>query len=253
VSNPLRCPAVIRRFRSQQKNKRDWDNLVMMLDAVEEARSADFVLKLFDQTLAEIYRLLASATVVYSTPNRVSLEQTFSLADRFLAEKSGGDRAEAVCAALFRAVAAQFGIFDEVRRLKVNVADAASGMGADIECRFKGRIALLVEVKDRSLTLTQMDAKLDVARSRKVSEILFLAEAGLEPEQKPDAGARIASEFSSGQNVYVSNFRDFSTGILMLLGERGRVLFLGFVGEELDKANSAILHRRAWAQLLKSL
>jgi hypothetical protein len=135
----------------------------------------------------------------------------------------------------------------------VNAADAASGMGADIECWFKGKLALLVEVKDRSLTLTQLDAKLDVARVKKISEILFLAERGVEFGEKEQADERVKSEFASGQNIYVCSFLDFSAGILILLGEKGRVTFLGFVGQELDKANSSIVHRRRWAELLKSI
>ena len=111
----------------------------------------------------------------------------------------------------------------------------------------------MVEVKDRSLILTQLDSKLDIARARKISEILFLAERGIEQTDKDRICERISSEFSSGQNIYVSNFLDFSTGILILLGEKGRVGFLRNVGEELDKANSTIVHRRSWSELLKSI
>ncbi|MDI6809912.1 MAG: restriction endonuclease, SacI family [Candidatus Eisenbacteria bacterium] len=253
VNNPLRCPAVVKKYRGQQKNKADWDNLIAVLDAVENASSADFARQVFDQIMAEVYRLLAGVQVVYATPNRVSLKQTTELVSRFTADKSGGDRLEAVCTALFRAVAAAFGLFDDIRRQKVNAADAASGTGADIECRFKDKLALLVEVKDRSLTLTQLDAKLDLARVKKISEILFLAERGVEAGEIQQTHERIKSEFASGQNIYVSNFLDFSTGILILLGEKGRVAFLAFVGQELDKANSSIVHRRAWSQLLKSI
>jgi len=253
VNNPLRCPAVIRRYRAQQKNKDDWDKLGAVLDVVEASGSEAFAKKVFDQILVEIYRLLAAAHVVYPTPNRVSLKQTIGLVRRFTAVKSGGDRTEVVCAALFRTIASEFGLFDEIRRQKVNAADVASGMGADVECWSKSKLVLLVEVKDRSLTLTQLDAKLDVARAKKISEILFLAERGVEKGEETEAEERIQREFASGQNIYVSNFLDFATGILILLGERGRVVFLGHVGRELDSANSSIVHRQAWALLLKSV
>lgn len=252
VNNPLRCPAIINRFRKQQKNKDDWDKLVGVLDAVQVA-SHEFAQKIFDQILAEVYRLLSDVQVIYPTPNRINLKQTIVIVRNFTAEKSGGDRIEAICTALFRVIAVTFGLFDEIRRQKVNAADAVSGMGADIECYFKGRVALLVEVKDRALTLIQLDSKLDLARSKKITEILFLAEKGVERTDQISAEQRIESEFASGQNVYVSNFMDFATGLMVLLGEKGRVLFLRFVGEELEKANSAIKHRRAWAQFLKSI
>ncbi|OHB80154.1 MAG: hypothetical protein A2Z25_07140 [Planctomycetes bacterium RBG_16_55_9] len=251
VNNPLRYPAVTDKFRNQQKNKVDWDRLVAVLDAVEQQNAPDFTEGVFDQILAEIYRLLADVQVLYPTPNRVSLAQTSRIIKEFTAARSGGDRIEVVCAALFRTIASEFGLFDEVRRQKVNVADVASGMGADIECRLKGQVILLVEVKDRSLTLTQVDAKLDVAKTKKISEILFLAEQGIAGAERIEVQERIKNEFAGGQNIYVSNFADFSSGILILLGEKGRVQLLSLVGEELDKAGSNITHRRAWAQVLR--
>jgi hypothetical protein len=51
--------------------------------------------------------------------------------------------------------------------------------------------------------------------------------------------------------VYLSNFFDFALGILILLGEAGRVEFLDGIGRELDRVHSDITHRKAWAELLK--
>ena len=251
VSKPLRCPAITAQYREQQKRKLDWDKLVQVLDTVESANNELFVKQIFDQVLFEIHKLLADAIVVYPTPNRISLHRTYQLIETYLAEKSGGDRIEAVCTALFQTIGEWFNIFDRVKREKVNAADASSGMIADIECWLGGKIILLVEVKDRSLTLTQLDTKLDMARSEKISEILFIAEQGKERAEEQEITARITSEFISGQNIYVSNFSDFSLGILILLGEEGRVDFLDRVGKELDRVNSAIIHRRGWANLLK--
>jgi hypothetical protein len=53
--------------------------------------------------------------------------------------------------------------------------------------------------------------------------------------------------------VYISNFLDFSTGILILLKEKGRAVFLSKVGEELNMTNASIAHRKAWASLLKTI
>ena len=84
-------------------------------------------------------------------------------------------------------------------------------------------------------------------------ELLFLAQSGRESIDTESIDQRIVSEFTSGQNVYVSNFSDFSLGILILLGEKGRHDFVDAVGGELDRVNAGIGHRRAWAQLLKSV
>jgi hypothetical protein len=160
---------------------------------------------------------------------------------------------EAVSAALFQTIGARFGLFDQVRRQRVNAPDSSAGMSADIECCLNGEVVLLVEIKDRMLTLIQLDAKLDAARSAHISEILFIAEQGEEAGDKAGIAARMASEYASGQNIYVTNFADFSLGILILFGEAGRVEFLRAVGDELDRVGSRIEHRKAWAELLKQI
>ncbi len=253
VNNPLRCPAVIAEYRTQQKAKEDWDKLIAVLDFVETAKNPQIIEQVFDLVLTEIHHLLSQVCVLYPTPNRISLNQTFDLISRFLSEKSGGDRMEAVCTALFRVIADTFKLFDQVQRVKVNATDASSGMAGDIECSLNDRVVLLVEVKDRSLTLTQLDAKLDVARYRKISEILFIAKDGIDRAEKEQTERRIIGEFASGQNVYVSDFFEFSRGIFVLLGEKGRGQFLSEVGKELDRTNSPILHRRTWATLLRNI
>jgi len=251
VNNPVRVPAVTATYREQQKVKTDWDKLVAVLDAVEEASDESFTAQVFEQVLFEIYKLLAGVVVVYPTPNRVSLDKANYLIEQYLATSSGGDRMEAVCTALFQTIGERFGIFDNVRREKVHAPDAFSGMLADIECWLEDRIVLLVEVKDRALTLIQLDDKLDHARAKHIAEILFIAKSGKHPEDAEEIDARILSEFASGQNIYVSNFFDFALGILILLGEAGRVEFLDGIGKELDRVHSDIAHRKAWAELLK--
>lgn len=253
VNNPLRVPAVTAAYRSAQKLKTDWDKLVAVLDAVEADGTEQFVQRVFEQILHEIYGLLAMVAVTYSTPNRVSLDQTNSIVQQFLSTRSGGDRVETVCAALFRIIGKQFGLFDEVRRESVNAPDAPSGMLADIECRLNGEVVLLVEVKERALTLVHVDTRLDAARAAQISEILFVVEQGVAATDAVDVAARLASEYSSGQNIYVTDFSSFSLGVIILLGEQGRVEFLRSVGRELDDSGSRIEHRRAWADLLKQI
>jgi hypothetical protein len=226
--------------KDQKENRANWDKLAATLDAVEKASGLNFIDNTFDQILGEVHRLLATARVAYPAPNRVSLSQTMQLVREFTNTWSGEDRTKAVCTALLRTVARQFGVFDEASREKVDAGDPASEPGADIECKLSGRVVLQVEVKDRSLTMTQLDGDLEIARARRISEILFLTEHGIEEEGQSAVEKRITHEYASGQNIYVSNFVDFSAGILILLGEKGRAEFLRAVGEELDRTGSPI-------------
>ncbi len=239
--------------KDDRMNGANGDKLAATLDAVEKVSHLNFTDKPLGQILGEVHQLLATARVAYPAPNRVSLSQTIQLVREFTNTWSGEDRTKAVCTALLRTIAREFGVFDEASREKDDAGDPESEVGGDIECRLSGRIVLQVEVRDRSLTMTQLNGKLDTARARRISEILFLTEHGIEEGDRSVVEKRITGEYVSGQNIYVSNFVDFSAGILILLGEKGRVEFLRAVGEELDRTGSPITHRQAWVQLLKSL
>jgi hypothetical protein len=253
VNNPLRYPAVTREYEAKQKNKKDWGKLVNICDFVEKKDDPRFTEKVFLQVLLEIFRLLSEVKVIYPTPSRISQEKTVELINTFISESSGGDRIESVAAALFQEIGHRFGLFDEIRRGKINAPDSSSGMVADIECCSKGKIILLVEVKDRLLTMTQLEAKLEAARAEKIREILFVAEKGTKEYKEKQIEQKIKREFTSGQNVYITRLIDFAYSILILFGEEGRGDFIRGIGSELDRVNSLITHRKAWAKLLREI
>ncbi|MEA3311362.1 MAG: hypothetical protein U9Q76_03995 [candidate division WOR-3 bacterium] len=87
-------------------------------------------------------------------------------------------------------------------------------------------------------------------RSHSVSEILFLAQKGIEDIQKVEGFIR--KEFVSGQNIYIFSLGEFAPVLLALLGEKGRREFLINVGQVLDKYGSTLKDRQAWAKLLGS-
>lgn len=252
VNNPLRVYSVTKENRSQQKDKLGWDKLVSILEEVETADDPDTAKKYFQQTLIEILHLLKDATVVYPTPNRISLYRTLQITEKFIQGKSGGDRVEAVTTALFQTIASHFSLFDEIKREKVNAADASSGMAGDIECVRNGKVALLVEVKDKELTITQVESTLLAARAKQIGEILFLAQQGINSGDEKPMEKMIDQEFSSGQNIYTIRFTEFACAVLVLFGEQGRVEFIRRVGPELDRSGSNISHRKAWANLLRN-
>ena len=160
---------------------------------------------------------------------------------------------EAVATSLLRTISDRFNLFDKIKREKVNAPDVTTGMAADIECWLKNEIVLLVEVKDRNLNLIQLDSKVDVARANRIKEILFIAQQGIEPKNYDAINKKVTQEFASGQNIYISNLVEFAKGILILLGEQGRVDFISRIGPELDASKSSIKNRKGWATLLKEI
>lgn len=253
VNKPLRCEEFSDRCRSQQRNKQDWDHVCAVLNAIEDRNDPAFTELVFKQVLTEIHRQLAGVRVVYPVPIRISLKRNIHLIQEFLSQQSGGDRLLAMAAALFVVIGRRFGLYANVRRASITTADGAAGMLADLECVSEhGDILMVVEVKDRVLTISQMRSKIPDIRERHVSEIFFIAQRGILSKEENEIINLIDHEYTSGHNLYILNLIELSQVALALLGEQGRRDFLLEIGGQLDQ-HSDIVHRRAWALLLSKI
>jgi hypothetical protein len=250
VNNPVRVPEISKKHRGAQKDQQGWDDLCAILAAVENRSAEQFTLAVFLQALKEIYTRLGQVQVSYPIPHRISLDTTLRLIAEFLSVRSGGDRFQAITAALFLALGRQFGLFTQIRREKITAADTSAGMSADLEClNDQGELVLVVEAKDRELTITQLQDKIPVLREKRVAEAFFVAARGMATVDEAKIRETIAQEFVSGQNIYVTELIPLAQVVLALLKEQGRRGFLELVGEQLD-VYSDLEHRRAWAGAL---
>jgi hypothetical protein len=124
---------------------------------------------------------------------------------------------------------------------------------SDIECYNSYGLVLAIEVKDRELTIDHISDKIANARSKNVSELLFLIHKGIRRKNGQKVSALVKREFAVGQNIYIQSIVEFISNVLILLGEASRREFILEIGRTLDKYESGINHRRAWAELLSSL
>ncbi len=252
VGNPMRIPRMARDDKSK-KDVTGWNTLVGVLEQVESRGEAAFTETVFRQVLLEMFRRQKTLRFVYPVPPRISLESSLSLARHFLEERSGGDRGLALCGALFDAIGIHFRLYAKVERARINASDDATGQAADLECvSDEGKVLLAVEVKERTLTLTDVEGTLRKSRERKIKDIFF-ATPGIRGEEKPALEERITQAFAGGQNLYVFDFFDFARSVLALGGEPIRITFIQKVGEHLDLWNTQPAHRQAWKKLLENL
>jgi len=247
VNNPLRVRAITEENIGQQKDKEGWRNLCTILKEVEERNNQEFTRTVFKQVLLEVYHRFSSIRVAYPIPMRISLESTMKLINDFLSYPSGGEHPVVITYSIFKTIGEIFGLYDEIKREKINASDSSTGMISDIQCISSGRIILSIEVKDKELTIEQAKAKLKDARTQQVANLLFIVQKGV--SDKKGFESFIGQEFSSGQNIYLFNISDFVTPILVLLGELDRITFLKNVCKNLDEF-SEITSRQTWAKLL---
>jgi hypothetical protein len=248
----MRIPRMFRDDPSK-KDVVGWNTLVTVLEQVESRADLAFTKAIFKQVLREMLQRQRSLRFVYPVPPRISVENALLLARQFLEVKSGGDRSLALCGALFDAIGTHFHLYSKVDRARINASDKATGQSADLECHGSGgEVVLVVEVKDRTLTLTDVDGTLAKSRERGIRDILFAAPA-IKADDKVPIRERVDRAFAAGQNIYIFDFFEFARSILALGGESIRATFLRKVGEHLDIWNTHPSHRLAWKKLLESV
>lgn len=250
VSNPMRIQGVYPEYSSDKRVK-EWADIEYVLNEIQKKNNTTYTESVYSVVLSETHSLLVDANIVYPVPHRISRESIEDLLIGFIKDPSGGDREETIVTALLRTIGNEFHYYSEIKRGKVNAADSASGMAADIECMQNAQIKLLIEVKDHLLSKEEVLSTIDKARSKKITETLFICK-GIKESDKASIHNIIQSQFTAGQNIYVDDILHFARGIFVLLGERGRVAFLSEVGPELDRSRSLLKHRKAWAAMLKA-
>jgi hypothetical protein len=252
VGNPARRP-MMTADTTGLKDKAGWLMHLSILNEVETRNDYEFTLAMFRQVLLEVIHRQQDLTFTYAVPARLSLPATLNLCNEYLAEKSGGDRALSLAGALFAVVGRAFGLFASVRRGEINAADRQTGMAGDLECvAVDGRITLMVEVKDRKLTIQDFEGTLLKARSREIKEIFILAH-GVEAASDAVIRECATSAYATGENVYVFDFLELARSVLALGSESLRRAFVVEVGVQLDKFATQPMNRLRWKQLLESV
>jgi len=252
VGNPMRIPKM-ERYDKTKSDVPGWNRLLDVLDAVEKRRDARFTQSVFRQVLLEIYRRQQTLRFSYPVPPRISLDDILGISERFISERSGGDRALALAGALFDVIGNHFGLFAEVNRARINASDEAIGQVADLECvDGTGKIVLAVEVKDRALTLADVEGTIMKTRNREIQEVFFTAPK-VNSTDADKIKVRLNSAFAAGQSFYVFDFFSLARAVLALGGNAMRRLFLQKVGDHLDTWATQPSHRQAWKRLLESL
>ena len=250
VNNPLRRP----RLDTGYKPLRDrplWERLVATLREVQEQNDPDYTEIQLRYCLASLARQYNALVVSFDVPQRISLDATASIVSSYLAESSGGERPQIIVAALMRTISQRFGIFDRVERQAINESDAASERPGDIVCYKGDEQVLAVEVKDRMVTLHDVETAIGKARRSGVTEVLF---AGVSAQSEDGAIAdRINQEFGLGVNIYQLCIDTLLRVALAIAGEVSRVEFLTLVGGELNDRVTQPAHKLAWQELLRNL
>lgn len=251
VNNPLRRPRLDDQMEAL-RYRAEWDALVSLL---QHATARDDVVALEAavlRCLRSVARRLNQQVVHYAVPPRVSLNQVLCLLETYLSSPSAGLRSMAAATALLKIVGRSLGLFS-VTSQGLNESDAASNVSGDIVCSGDdGHPVLVVEVKERDLTLKEFESTVTKARSHGVSTVTFLV-PGLRVQDEKAIRDRTAAVWAQGTDVHATSLPRFAEAVLLFVEERWRHELLSEIGAELNRRNASHEHRRAFADLLERL
>lgn len=250
VSNPLRRPRLDAGYESRT-NRPLWNRLVETLQAVQERNDQAYTATQLRYCLTSLARKYNALVVRFDVPQRISLDAVGSLVNAYLSEPSGGERPQIIVAALMRTIGSRFGIFNRVERQAINEADAAGDQPGDVVCYQDNLLIFAVEVKDRIVTLQDVDTAIGKARRNAVTEVLLASV--LPPSDDQEIITRAEREFGLGVNIYQLQIDALLRVVLTITGEDSRIQFLTLVGEELNDRVTQPAHKLAWQDLLRNL
>lgn len=251
VNKPLRRPSLVSDTGSLRDGD-EWQRLVDFLEPLNEASSNELK-RQFRRCLAGVARRLSRQAFTYPIPKRVSLPTLDSALRQFLDEQSGGLRPLVVATSLMRVVGRGFSLFTRVEAQGLNEADAHAGVPGDIMCYDEDEIVLVVEVKDQSLTLTdvQSTTKKVWSSADPISNLIFMTD-GVSTHDSISIAESMSKAWASGLNLYQADILDAVANIFVLLHESHRIDLLREVGEELD-SRATHEHRQAWLTIVSVL
>ena len=249
VSNSLRRPFVSPAPPNVQKATLPlWESFHAVLSDVEEHADPDYTLAVFRAVLREVKTRLVRQQITYPALPRVSLEQVLSLVGALLVHSQEGEHAMSVVAALCVEAGKRLRLWDEVKRQVSTASDKSTGMAGDLECWSEERLVCVVEVKERSVTLADVqsfESKLSLAGA---TEAIIVAPK-FDPSEIDEIKRRLRLMWGRGINLYHLTIDEFVSVTMSLIGEDGRRGFIVAIGEQLD-AYARPSGRMAWRNLL---
>ncbi len=257
VSNMFRRPRFDDVMRKARRTPEMFDKVKGILDTVQASATAAQVSDYLKLILAQLRKYLQGKSFDYPVPQRISLHDTLECVAGYLEESSGGARLQAIAHGLVMALKAKGVAYKEVLSRHVNAADAASQSAGDVECFSGNQNVFTVEVKDRELTASEVNASIEKARLSNVSELLFFVHrksGKLVAENDATAiNEMIDIQFALGLNIYIEQALDILRLAGTLLGEEGRKDFLTLVGAALGEQGADSKHRWAWSQAVRNI
>lgn len=253
VNNPARYKNFGDEMESKAGNKNAYQLLVDVVSYIEEQGQNEAV-RMLESILVEVRYHLETNKRDYFGPPKVSLDDVMSVIDSFLTVRSNGVRLQVVCYAVLKALSDAFPGYGNIRSYPTNSSDAASGRAGDVErTNSDGKVDLAVEVKDRTLSMADLEDSILKCRTADVRNLLFVIQSKTLLSDEVAMSERSKHEFTRGIDVNFSDAIPLFRTALMLLSPEQRARLLRGVHDALEEMGAHLKHRYHWMELVKAI
>lgn len=253
VNNPARYKNFGDEMESKAKNKKDYQHLVQVVSHIEEYGAGE-ALKLLEGILVEIRFHLETNTRDYFGPPKVSLDDVMLVINSFLSVRSNGVRLQVVCYAVLKALSEAFPGYGSIQSYPTNSSDASGGRAGDVERLDRdGKVDLAVEVKDRTVSMGDLEASILKCRTVDVRNLLFVIQSDPLLSDENAMLERSKHEFTRGIDVNFSDADSLFRTALLLLSPKERAGLLRGVHDALEELGAHLKHRNHWMDLMKTI
>lgn len=230
------------------KDKKGYQAFLAYLEELKRA-DGQHASNLLRYLLYRFVELREKSTVQLVRLPRISVEQVRRLAEALLSRKSGGRLPLLLSVAMLRAISNTYQLGWKIEWQDINVPDRASGAGGDITVWEGGRIRMAIEVTERTIDQTRVEATFQSKLSPlSIHEYLF-AFAGSEPAEEAYRTAYVL--FAQGHEVGFVGVSDWIYYNLATAGAKGREAFLEEVAKLLEKAPATV--KMSWNEVVRQL
>lgn len=252
VNNPARYKNFGSEMRGKAGSLDYYDLLLRVVEHIQN-QGQDEARRFLRLILVETRHALETNKREYVGPACASLEDVLGVLSEFLQERSNGVRLQVVCYAIFKSFAESFPNFGTVRSYSTNASDASSDRAGDVERLNGGKVDFAIEVKDRTLTLSDVEESILKARIADIGNLLFLVQSNQFMDVPEDIQKRAAHEFARGIDVNFAEAMPFFKSVLQLLSPKQRAALLKTLHDALHELGAHYKHVQHWISLMKKI
>jgi hypothetical protein len=237
--------------RAKMRDTAGYDALMICMSYLERLKSKKELDLYVRYLLTKFIELREAANIPLRRIQRFSLDQYDRLLTRVLATASGGRFPVLFTVAVYQTLRRHFHLQWDIQFQGINVADAASGSGADITISHASKVVLAVEVTERTVNKARVVSTFNTKISpAQIEDYLFITKSA-----SPDSEAKQQADqyFAQGHEINFLEVKNWIVTVLATLGKGGRTIFNEELMILLDSPDVPRIVKVSWNEKLSNL